>query len=373
MSAVAVVGKIRRRLVRPVARRLARRWPPYSRLLIVGDAAGWVLDREVVELTDVARRLGVRLADPRWWDGAERQAVFYTDQFVLRHEDWAHRQDRVAVAYFHGRPGRGTAAFDAVFRGLQRAHDRVARIQVSHRAMRDVVLESGIAPSKVFLIPIAVNTAVFPMQTQAARRDARVRHGIPESAVVVGSFQKDGVGWGEGREPKLIKGPDVFVEILKRLKPRIPELFVLLSGPARGYVKTALDAGGIPYKHVYARDYEDVGVLYHALDLYMVTSREEGGPKAVLESMASGVPLVTTRVGQATDLVRHGENGFIVDVDDVDGLAHWAEHVLHHADVRAQVVTAGRRTAEANTYERQAPQWREFMRGFVSFAGAEAP
>src|SRR6185436_3875025 len=72
VSAVAVVGKIRRRLARPVARRLARRWPAYSRLLIVGDAAGWVLDREVIELTDVARRLGVRLADPRWWDGAER-------------------------------------------------------------------------------------------------------------------------------------------------------------------------------------------------------------------------------------------------------------------------------------------------------------
>ena len=36
--------------------------------------------------------------------------------------------------------------------------------------------------------------------------------------------------------------------------------------------------------------------------------------------MAVGVPLVTTRVGQAADLVRHGENGWMVDAEDVDGL-----------------------------------------------------
>jgi glycosyltransferase involved in cell wall biosynthesis len=338
---------------------------------LVGDAAGWVLDREVLELSMMAQRLGVRLADARWWDGAQCQSVFYMSQFVLRHDAWTRGRPRVALSYFHGRPGQGIAEFDAVFRALQQSHDRLDRVHVSHRAMRDVVLESGIAPSKVFLIPIAVNSAVFPRRASARQRLVRARYGIPEGAAVVGSFQKDGVGWGDGLEPKLIKGPDVFVQTLVRLKPRVPEVFALLSGPARGYVKRELDLAGIPYRHVYARDYEEVGELYHALDLYIVSAREEGGPKAVLESMASGVPLVTTRVGQAMDLVRHGENGFMVDVEDVDGLAHWAEYVLGHAELRAAVIAAGRRTADANTYERQAPQWRDFMRGFVSFAGSE--
>jgi glycosyltransferase involved in cell wall biosynthesis len=61
-------------------------------------------------------------------------------------------------------------------------------------------------------------------------------------------------------------------------------------------------------------------LYYHALDLYLVTSREEGGPMALMEGMATHVPVVSTRVGQAEDLVTDMVTGGLVDVDDVDGL-----------------------------------------------------
>ena len=61
--------------------------------------------------------------------------------------------------------------------------------------------------------------------------------------------------------------------------------------------------------------------LYSALDAYVVPSRQEGGPKSVLEAMASGVPIVSTRVGQATELIRDGENGRLVEVEDAEALA----------------------------------------------------
>ena len=106
--------------------------------------------------------------------------------------------------------------------------------------------------------------------------------------------------------------------------------------------------------------------MYHALDVCLVTSRQEGGPKAVLESMASGVPLVTTRVGQAMDLVKSGENGFMVDVEDVDGLVHSVERVRGlGADARQTLLRAGRATAEANAWDRQGPLWRNFFAGVV--------
>jgi glycosyltransferase involved in cell wall biosynthesis len=190
---------------------------------------------------------------------------------------------------------------------------------------------------------------------------------LPDSAVVVGSFQKDGVGWGEGLEPKLIKGPDVFLQAVELLKSRVPELYVLLSGPSRGYVKEGLTRLGVPYQHVYPKRYEEIGRLFQALDLYLVTSRDEGGPKAILESMASGIPLVTTRVGQAVDLVRHGENGWVVDVEDAEGIAYWAQQVLgfRNQPFVQDALGVGRATAEANTYDAQGKQWREFFRGFV--------
>ena len=72
--------------------------------------------------------------------------------------------------------------------------------------------------------------------------------------------------------------------------------------------------------------------------------------------MATGVPLVTTRVGQAADLVRHGENGWMVEVEDVDGLAPW---VVHVADARRPSSTAcwraGRATAEESSYDALRP------------------
>ena len=231
--------------------------------------------------------------------------------------------------------------------------------------MRDVVLGSGIAPEKVRIIPIGFCRDWFRPPTARQRRRARERLGFPENARVVGSFQKDGVGWGEGFEPKLIKGPDVFVETMKRVRARVPDLHVLLTGPARGYVRRGLEAAGIPYRHVLLRTYRQTAATYHALDAYVVSSRQEGGPKAVLESMATAVPLVSTKVGQAADLIRPGRNGCLVDVDDVEGLAHWTERALTDEAFRSVLLAGGAETAAANCYEAQDPLWRDFLKTLV--------
>ena len=343
------------------------RWPRYSRLFLVDDFASWVLSWEMRELATIAQRIGVQVADVCWLSAARNQAVFYGSQFALLDESWLKRPLRVGLAYFHGRPGTGVLEFDKSYERLCQIHHRIHRVQVSHSEMREVVLNSGIVPEKVFLIPIGINLSYFSPQTAESRRSARAKLGIPQSAVVVGSFQKDGVGWGEGMEPKLIKGPDVFLRTIGFLKQRVPELFLLLSGPARGYVKAGLERLGVPYRHTFLKHYPDVKQLFQALDVYIISSRQEGGPKAVLEAMATGVPLVTTRVGQAMDLVRHGENGWMVEIDDAEELAHWAEYVISHRSSLGDVLRTGRQTAEANSYDAQIPLWESFMKGFVEW------
>jgi glycosyltransferase involved in cell wall biosynthesis len=361
--------------VRQVGLGLARRvsvqagagYRPYSRLFVVGDNAGWALDEERGALEEVARRLGVRVANPRWATWIANQAVFYCSQYLLGSSDWISTTHRVGLSYFHGRPGTGVVEFDRAFEGLRQHHERLTRVRVSHREMRDVVVGSGIDPRKVHLIPIGINLAHFTMQTAASRRAARQWLGIPDGRIVIGSFQKDGVGWGDGLEPKLIKGPEALLHTIELLRSRVPDLFVLLSGPARGFVKAGLDRLKVPYRHVFVSDYREVGRLFQALDVYLVTSRQEGGPKAVLESMASGVPLVTTRVGQAMDLVRHGENGWMVEIDDVEGLARWTEHAIdRRADLEA-VLRAGRSTAGGDSTEAQTERWARLLRGLVEW------
>lgn len=364
----AVLGKLDRQQLWEQAQHVLDLWRPYSRLFLVSDTAAWVIAWELRELATIAHRIGVRLGNRRWLTYARNQAVFYGSHFDLLSGEWPDQPHRLGTAYFHGRPGTPDASeFDRVFNRLCHVHQRIHRIQVSHSEMREIVLGSGIAPEKVFLIPIGINLAYFPVQTPESRKRARALFAIPDTAVVVGSFQKDGVGWGAGEEPKPVKGPDVFVQTVKRLKERIPSLFVLLSGPARGYVQAGLAQLGVPYRHVHLERYPEVSTLYHALDIYIVASRQEGGPKAVLESMASGIPLVTTRVGQAMDLVSHGENGWIVDVEDDEELAHWAEYTLQHQRSTANVTEQGRATAEEHTYQQQLPEWRSFLSGFVEF------
>lgn len=362
------LAKIRQAAGMPLTlgrRALSSLWHPYSRLILVSDTASWVIDEEMRAISRVANSLGIRVAGPAWNAGSTRQSVFYGSQFYLFSDEWLHSSHRIGVAYFHGKPGTGFQEFDDLFDRVRRHHERLARVQVSHSEMRDCLLGTGIAPEKLHLIPIGINLELFQPRTPALKAEFRTKYGIPLSATVIGSFQKDGVGWGEGLEPKLIKGPDTFIAAMAALKARIPELYVVLSGPARGYVKAGLDKQGIPYRYFNLPSYADIGELFQTLDLYMITSRQEGGPKAVLESMASGVPLVTTRVGQAMDLVRHGENGWMTAVDDVEGLAHWALWSLEHPEERTRALAGGRATAEANSYGSQAPLWQKFLTGFV--------
>jgi glycosyltransferase involved in cell wall biosynthesis len=252
--------------------------------------------------------------------------------------------------------------FDVAYDVLRERHAELARVQVTHAEMHELVLSTGIEPAKVFRIPIAVDVGLFTPQTSALRAEARRVLGLPADAFVVGSFQKDGVGWGQGTEPKLIKGPDVLLDAMRQLRERVPELHLLLSGPARGYVRTGLERLGIPYVHRRIERYAEIADLYAALDAYVVPSRQEGGPKGVLEAMAAGVPVVSTRVGQAAELIRDGENGRLVEVDDAEALAEGL------AAIDRSTVDQGVATARANTYDAQTPLWRSFFEGFVTLA-----
>jgi glycosyltransferase involved in cell wall biosynthesis len=181
---------------------------------------------------------------------------------------------------------------------------------------------------KVVRIPIGVDTELFVPPREEERRAARAAFGIADEQVAVGSFQKDGVGWGDGMEPKLIKGPDIFLEVVERLRSEIP-LFVVLTGPA-------------PYAHVYVDGHDKLVPCYHALDLYFVTSREEGGPMALIEGMASGVPVVSTAVGMAPDLVRNGITGGLVEPEDIEEFCTASLAILNSTDRSAALRAAAR-------------------------------
>lgn len=253
--------------------------------------------------------------------------VHFGSQFFWRlWADSLSPSNKVIVTYFHGKREDGPEMAQNIDYLLGNL-DRVARVVTASSLMERRLLDFGVSRAKLTRVPLGVDTALFRPPTASERQAARARLSVPDGALCIGSFQKDGVGWGDGLMPKLIKGPDVFVEAAARLARQF-KIFVLLTGPARGYVMRGLSLHGVPYRHVFHDRYQDIAASYQALDLYLVASREEGGPQSLLESMACGVPLVSTKAGMAKDVIVDGENGALADVDDIESLVALSADLL---------------------------------------------
>ena len=325
------------------------------RLYVVGDRLGWSIDDDRARLVATARRLGYGIGSNALLRFLRERPVFQHNHFSALQPRWLESSHRLGLSYFHGRPGtEGYPEFDRAYDALRRNASRIARVQVTHEEMRELVVGAGVPHERVFKIPIGIDLEHFAAAPGRGR-----------SSFVIGSFVKDGVGMGDGFEPKLLKGPDVFVAVVDRLRTGIPALSVVLTGPARGYVRRQLERLGVPYRHLVLGSRQELGRVYHDVDVCLVTSRQEGGPKAALEAMASGVPLVSTRVGQAAELVRDGENGLLADVDDVDALVAAVERVYEDPALHARLRAQGRVTAEAYADERLDTLWGELLDGFV--------
>ena len=135
------------------------------------------------------------------------QSIFHQSQFTLLLHDFERRGNNLGFAYFHGRPGTpGMPEFDACFDTMRRRHEEIDRVQVTNREMEELVLETGMGAEKVHRIPIGIDVETFPLRSPDGVAAARRAFGLPESAFVVGSFQKDGVGWGEGTRAEADQG-----------------------------------------------------------------------------------------------------------------------------------------------------------------------
>jgi glycosyltransferase involved in cell wall biosynthesis len=124
------------------------------------------------------------------------------------------------------------------------------------------------------------------------------------------------------------KGVDVLIEAWRDVAPKFPDARLLLVGPTREDYRQAHEAEyiaaleakigeyGIADSIVWTGKSDSVERYLRASDVFVFASRREGCPNALLEAMASGLPIVTTRIDHITeDLIRHGQDGLITPPD----------------------------------------------------------
>mgnify|MGYP001216472161 FL=1 len=165
---------------------------------------------------------------------------------------------------------------------------------------------------KIISIPFWVDQNVwFDIPDKKQLRD---KYNFNEEDYLIGSFQRDTEGH-DLKSPKLIKGPDVFLDIVKRLFVENKNLKVVLTGTRRNYLIDNFEKLNIPYVYYEMIDLTELNELYNILDLYLVTSRLEGGPQAILECAISRTPVLSTDVGIASEILN---NKSIFNIDEFE-------------------------------------------------------
>lgn len=214
------------------------------------------------------------------------------------------KSNKIILTWFH------ITEDDKRIKFIPELNNKVDLVHTSCQKTKNLLIKHGLKAEKIVVIPLGVDLNVFKKYSEEKREKIKNKLNLPANKIIIGSFQKDGQGWGEGLKAKLEKGPDIFCDVIEKIA-REKDIHVLLTGPARGYVKTRLDKTGVSYTHHYVKNYLGIVDYYNCLDLYLITSRAEGGPKAILESMATGVPFITTNVGLVSDILENDKNTYI--------------------------------------------------------------
>jgi len=152
----------------------------------------------------------------------------------------------------------------------------------------------------IFIKPFWINQNIF---YQLENKELiRNKYNIDSSNFVIGSFQRDTEG-SDLISPKLSKGPDRLVQVIEHFVKNESNITVLLAGKRRNFIINELEMRDINYKYFEMVDFSTLNELYNCLDLYVVSSRYEGGPQAILECAISKTPIISTDVGVAPEIL----------------------------------------------------------------------
>jgi glycosyltransferase involved in cell wall biosynthesis len=176
---------------------------------------------------------------------------------------------------------------------------------------------------------LAVN-AFVPVLAPLTRARARAELGLaPEGTYA---------GW-VGRLARE-KGADVMLQALAHLAPEV-RLCIIGDGAERAALERLAERLRIRERVRWHGVVPDAARVLGAFDVVVVSSRREGTPIVLLEAMAAGTPVVTTRVGGIPDVVSPAE-AMLVDADDPRGLAAAVAATLSDAAAAARRADAAR-------------------------------
>jgi glycosyltransferase involved in cell wall biosynthesis len=198
-----------------------------------------------------------------------------------------------------------------VQKGLNR---RVTRFVANSRATRDrAIRDEGIDPARITVIYNGIEAGRYAPRGNDERKAARDRLGLSPSDPVVGIVAN----------LRPVKGIADFVTAAARVREAVPgtQFLVVGQGDEEESLKALAARQGVGEAVRFLGARADVPDLLPAFDVGVLASHYESFSNSILEYLAAGLPVVVTDVGGAREVVREGEDGFIVPPEDPERMA----------------------------------------------------
>ncbi|HKQ96923.1 MAG TPA: glycosyltransferase family 4 protein, partial [Candidatus Polarisedimenticolia bacterium] len=143
------------------------------------------------------------------------------------------------------------------------------------------------------------------------------------------------------------KNYPMLLRVASRFRPEEQvRFFIVGPGELEASLKRRAHAMGLDDRVQFLGLRRDIPALLRAADLFAFTSRSEGAPNALLEAMAAGLPIVTTRFAGFGDIVAGGQNAAVIDHDDDVGFETAIRMLLADGEVARKLADQARRTVE---------------------------
>jgi glycosyltransferase involved in cell wall biosynthesis len=223
--------------------------------------------------------------------------------------------------------------FTGIERQLARATDRI--VAISSRIRHELLTEYAIGRADQYaVVLLGFDLTALAAIDDRARSQARTALGIDPSAHVVTTV---------GRLTA-IKQHGLFLDVAAIVAARDPAAIFVVAGDGelRGALEVQARALGIEGRVRFLGWRRDLTTIYGASDVFLLTSRNEGTPVALIESLASAVPAVSTDVGGVRDVLVNDSVGLLAPFGDATALADHVASVLADRDRRDRMGAAGR-------------------------------
>ncbi len=323
-------------------------------------------ERQVLGLVDHLQQAGVRQTVAAHPDGRLAPLIAqlgvgvaplairnHLDVLAARRLSGLLARERYDILHFHTARAHAMAAFLGAGRGFSRGIARVVTRRMDYRlrggwytrrlynhevqavvaiseGVRAMLIESGVAPARISVVPSGVEADRFAPSAEARTR-VRRQYAAPDDAcvlIVVGALA-------------VRKGHDVLLDALARLGDPTLVVWCAGAGAARAALEAQRATLGLDAQVRFLGRVDDVAGLLAGADVMVMPSRQEGLGVAALEAMAAGLPVIASRVGGLPEAVVDGDTGLLVPADDAAALAAAIARLAGNRDLRRRLGAAG--------------------------------